>query len=272
MISLALKGKVPVSEDALTAALLDTFRHHSANGLLLDILSKARCFVRGHSIPTFDSADIELWPQLKGREPDARLLLKRGSVVVCHLVVESKIGAGKTGEGELDENGEGDQLAAYLLAEAASCSDAPACLLYLTHHAARPSADLDASAEALRSAGRDDLIDGLNWLSWRDVEELLHNSEPRGRCSDVAELLRRVKLYRFNSFDVCDILLEQGPRMTYLTGRLPSEHTRTSYFKTDAELGILDSREWNYRRGYEWPIHLARMNEFGWQYRTRSDG
>jgi hypothetical protein len=91
VISLVLRRKLPLSEDALTAALLDIFRHHAAHDLLSRIVAAARPLVPGHLLPQFDSSDLELWPQLDGREPDARLRLKRGGREVCRLLTSTAL-------------------------------------------------------------------------------------------------------------------------------------------------------------------------------------
>lgn len=195
MISLALRGKTPISEDVLTAALFDHLRRVADPALFRAML---RASHPKPELPSFEAVEIDLWPRTKAGEPDVRVHLRSGSSTNETWLVEAKLGAGKSGEGEVAaDHTSGDQLARYLLADAAIHPDRRVSLLYLTHHAGRPHEDLAASAAHLSAHQRTDLAKRLHWLSWCDVEGILDSIGGDPYLGEVRELLRRAGMYRF---------------------------------------------------------------------------
>jgi hypothetical protein len=243
VITLALCGRISIGEDVVTASLTDALRYSPAL-LAQTLLRKARPFSR-RSLPAFDRLAIEPWPSLGGREPDSRWLLYRGADLVSRLVVEAKLGAPKTGEGEVDEEQRsGDQLAYYMSVEQREHPGERVSALYLTHHAALPVADLRESAEYLQKAGAGQLADELFWLSWRDVQGLLETMKESQPCLDVAELLRRVHMFRFQSVDLEPRLARAGTA-TFYNGGAPPERLSITPSET---LEPFKSMPWMYRR------------------------
>ena len=101
MISLALRGKIALSEDVLTAALFDHLRRTADLSLLRAMLSRSMPPV---ALPAFDRCEVQLWPRTDAGEPDVRIHLQRGTEIVATCLVEAKLGAGKSGEGEVSED------------------------------------------------------------------------------------------------------------------------------------------------------------------------
>jgi hypothetical protein len=246
LISLVLHGKAAVTEDPLTAALLDALRYSNkaavVGRLLLD---EATPFVPGNALPTFDHCEVQAWPPLEGREPDARLVLSRDGEVVCHLLVEAKLWAGKTGEGPIDSTDcWGDQLADYLALEENAAGGMPVALLYLTHHAYLPRADLKASASELERLGKRHLAGALYWRSWQDVERALAALEVREPwLQDLAQVLKRAGLFRFTWFDVTGAL-SLGPAPEFYSGHQVAGYPDAAEAK---QLGPLGPDDWGYR-------------------------
>jgi hypothetical protein len=247
--SLALAGKLAVTEDALTASLLDALRYSASAPLLQQLLiAGATPLVPGAVLPPFDRFDVEPWPQLRGREPDARLLLARNGAVVCRLLLEAKLGAAKSGGGAIDEDAlSGDQLASYLHAESVHHRGEPVALLYLTHHAAMPREDLVGSAEQLGRAGRADLVPALFWTSWRDVEQRLRSLSHRPPwLEDLLALLGRARMRRFDGFDLRTPALVAAQGATFYEGKPRAGYPDP---RTTPALGAL-SGGWSYQRCY----------------------
>jgi hypothetical protein len=253
VISLALRGKLHVTEDTVTAAFIDLLRYEADAALLGTILRMSKPVRDGWPIPVFDDFEAELWPNLMGREPDARITLLSAKTVVASVVVESKLGASKSGHGELDvEKPGGDQLADYLRHEAMRVAPTRAVLIYLTHHAAMPKGDLEDSVRHLAKHGHHDLAHNLFWLSWRDAHEALENnaSESRHR-QDVVALLHRVQMFRFRAIGI-RLLGSMGVSAFY-TGRARDRR----FVDATKELGPLGPCVWAYRgamstRKYKW--------------------
>jgi len=196
MLSLALHGKIAITEDVLTAAFFDVLAERHDVALLKAIIQTAHGCGPALVIPDQFEFDVALWPRTDAGQPDVRICLQRGGSRIATLLVEAKLWAPKSGSGEIEEEGRsGDQLARYLLAE--SASDPNVFLLYLTHHAARPDDDLDESMAHLRMKGRHDLADRLLWTSWRAMERFLATSDVRSYVR-VRELLRRVRMFWFD--------------------------------------------------------------------------
>ncbi|MBL8918121.1 MAG: hypothetical protein JNJ54_04600 [Myxococcaceae bacterium] len=252
MISLALRGKLPVTEDPLTAAFADLLRYQSDAGLLRAVLGIARPNVAGMALPAdFDGFDVELWPILAGREPDVRLCLTRDNAPLACVIIEAKLGAEKSGTGEVStEDRSGDQLAYYLLHEADRAPLRPTALLYLTHHGAMPYAALRESAEELIRQGREHLAQQLFWVSWKDVHDVLSTRASQRVVSDFIALLRKVSMYRFKSYTESVKLGNLLPPTFYA-----GQRRARSYIMIGSLLGSLS--RWSYearklRRSYQW--------------------
>lgn len=253
VISLALKGKLPVTEDPLTAAFADLLRYEAQPELLRAILARCRPLVVGAaSIPHFDSAHVELWPILAGREPDIRVELRLGGDAVTRLIVEAKLWAEKSGAGTIDcDARSGDQLGYYLKHEAERAPGRVA-LLYLTHHGAMPIADLHASAVELRSGGGEALAEELFWLSWRDVHDLLCAWPSRTRMiEDLVALLARVQMHRFKGVSERIVLGSIGAAAFY--GGRRRQRCAVDLTTSPGELSRWVYRPRRARRPYEWP-------------------
>jgi hypothetical protein len=249
MITLALAGKLPVSEDALTAALLDALRYSNSVALVQQLLlAGATPLIQGAVLPQFDGFEVEPWPPLRGREVDARLMLTSNGITVCRLLVEAKLGAGKSGEGPIDEATRvGDQLAYYLRAESLDHPGEPVVLLYLTHHAAMPHEGLAASAKELVSAGHPELVRALFWTSWRDVEQRLRSLGSRSHwLEDLLSLLMRARMRRFLGID-----LRPSAPVTVWSASFYAGKPKAGYPDplTAPSLGMLSDR-WPYQRRY----------------------
>lgn len=255
VISLVLRGKIPVSEDVVTAAVFDHVRNaRDPVSWICRLVSAARHIsgVVPTPLPEFDSIAVELWPTTQAGEPDVRIAARCNGRTVVRIIVEAKLGAHKSGEGDVClDKGTGDQLARYLLGEM-DAGDGTLRLIYLTHHAALPRCDIEDSCRVLRDAGREDLIDGLLWLSWRDVEALFE--EPTGR--DVRELLRRVKMYRFTGMRVSGAVRGLASPRFYTRVGTSCRERGFAFGSHGARLQVGDVRRWRYRRrarAYVWP-------------------
>jgi hypothetical protein len=179
--------------------------------------------------------------------------MRQGSSVVGRFLIEAKLGAEKSGTGAVSEDGtQGDQLARYLLAEATDHPAANVCLIYLTHHACCPRAELEASDAQLRHAGRDDLCDRLFWMSWRDVEAGLTYLGDALPWNDLRAVFRHVSMYRFRAMRLDHVGSLDG-RWAY-----PSRSDRDGLYPGTTRLGPLAGSQWRYipraqRRAYSWP-------------------
>lgn len=195
MISLVLRGKLAVSEDVLTAVVFDEIRGRRSSDLLGALLAGAHPAVAAARLPAFVDLEVELWPRTRAGEPDVRVRLDCADGTSAVLLIEAKLGAGKSGVGPVSpDRSKGDQPARYLLAETEERHDARVFLLYLTDHAYVPAEDLAATVKHLRDAGRPDLAERLFWRSWRDVARCFTGTE-------IGEVFKRVALYRFAGFD-----------------------------------------------------------------------
>lgn len=253
MLSLVLKRKVAVSEDVLTGAFFDAFRVFPQPAALGAILTLASRQGTALLVPDFDSYDIDLWPEHRSGEPDVRVVLRRGASVVGRFLIEAKLGAEKSGTGAVSEDGtQGDQLARYLLAEAEDHPSANVCLIYLTHHAWSPRAELAASEAQLGHAGRDDLCGRLFWMSWRDVEARLHDLGEGLIWRDLRAVFRHVSMYRFRGMHL-DHLGTLNGHWAY-----PIRSRRSGLYPGATSLDPLSEARWRYvrraaRRDYPWP-------------------
>lgn len=117
------------------------------------------------------------------------------------MIVEAKLGAGKSGFGAIDRDARsGDQLAYYLLEAVRTDAEPPCALLYLTHYGAMPRESLRESAIVLAQHSQGEDVRRLLWLSWRDVHEVLVAKRSSSRqLADVCRLLDRVRMFRFRS-------------------------------------------------------------------------
>jgi hypothetical protein len=253
VLSLVLKNKVTISEDVLTAAVFGAFRLFHEPAALASVLSLASRRGTTLDVPEFESYGIELWPQHHRGEPDARILLRHGGSVVARLLVEAKLGAEKSETGEVADDGtRGDQLARYLLAEAREHPDEDVSLVYITHHAGCPRADLDDSERQLAGANRADLSERLFWISWRDVEAVVGGLGPALPWGDLRAVFGRISMFRF-----------QGMRLELvgpLAGRwaYPMRQRRGGAYPITARLLPLSGATWTYLRRaagrrYAWP-------------------
>lgn len=205
MYSLALKGKLPISEDVITAAVFDSLRGSDAAARFARLLSVARPFTNVPPLPTFDECSFEFWPCGAEGEPDVVATLSLAGAERARIVIEAKLGASKSGIGEvIDDAAVGDQLARYLIAAARRHVETPVVLLYVTHHTVMPREDLAESADELRRRGRGDLVGRLWWLAWRDVEVQLRDRDLGDFPATAAwQLLRRVRMFRFEGIRCC---------------------------------------------------------------------
>jgi hypothetical protein len=253
VLSLVLKRKVPVSEDVLTATFFGAFRLFSEPATLSAILALATRRDTVLVVPDFDKYDIELWPEHRSGEPDARIILRKGTAVVGRLLIEAKLGAEKSGMGAVSEDGtQGDQLARYLLAEAQDHPTPNVSLIYLTHHACCPRVELDASEAQFGHAGRDDLRGRLFWMSWRDVEACLHDLGDALPWSDLRAVFRHVSMYRFRGIPL-DHLGSLDGRWAY-----PARRRQSRTYPGTTRLEPPSGAEWRYvrraaQRSYSWP-------------------
>jgi hypothetical protein len=196
LLSLILRGKQSVTEDALTACVFDRLSETRDVEFLMEFLAGSTALDNtGLVPPVFDDFELELWPWTAAGEPDVRIRLYRKSKDAGRIIVEAKLGAGKSNGGDETQYGQ-DQLGRYLLAEDARERAPFLALTYLTHHGACPRADLQESARHLAGLGRADLGAKLYWRSWRDVE-LMSRSRPSA-WSRVAEILARASMCRFS--------------------------------------------------------------------------
>lgn len=258
MISLVLRGKLSLTEDVLTAAVLDHVRQQPV-ALLRELLLLARPAI---DVPHFDEAKYELWPQTPVGEPDARLTLFAARQPVATIVIEAKLGARKSGEGEIHEvKAIGDQLARYWAHEQKRASSLPVTLIYLTQHAAAPREDLLASVQVLTARGTSFPGEPIVWLSWREVHTVLRTSG-----ADVVELLRRAGMIRFQRFAL-PAFVAQPPHFYQAA---PLRVRVTAYdFAQPPELGLLPQlyRQKPARPGWPPPPELG---PFGWVYEQKS--
>src|SRR4051812_20046588 len=102
MLSLVLRRKLAITEDVLTAVFFDALAQTGDVELWSAILRTAWPADCDPSIPRFDSFDIRLWPRTQAGEPDAEIVLCRERVEVARVLVEAKLGAQKSGHGELE--------------------------------------------------------------------------------------------------------------------------------------------------------------------------
>ncbi len=255
MISLVLSGKLSITEDPLTAAFADFVRYENRVDVLRSIFARATGLAPGAALPLdFDSFELDLWPILEGREPDIRVVLKAGGRPVARLIIEAKLGAEKSGAGEIDtEARSGDQLGYYLMHEARSATGHPTALLYLTHHGSMPKADLEESAKALRKAGHGDLTRALFWLSWQEVHGILAAlASPSLMAADLLKVLEKVGMFRFSGIVARPPLPVLVAPAFYSSAR---PRVATTYFSHPRQLGTLT--RWDYRgqiatRPYRW--------------------
>lgn len=186
MRSAALRGKVALSEDLLTASWFDLLDAQTDLRLLRGFLALARLvgpdgrcgpvtLLEHLALGPADRADCTLWPRWASGEPDALVDLRSDGRRRARLVVEVKAGAPK-GAGPVDvpdpSGAPGwDQLAGYL-GEACERAgpDERVALLYLTHHPVAPCDELAATLQRPRGAASDGAV---AWAAWRDVEALL---------------------------------------------------------------------------------------------------
>lgn len=260
MISLVLRSKLAVTEDVLTAAVFDFIRRSPSRAVLIkQFLSSSRATGSGGGvpIPDFESVTVELWPALSVGEPDVRVVLHHSAGRGARILFEAKLGASKSGEGPVSiADGSGDQLAKYLLAESDEFPNQDVFLVYLTHHAGFPMADIMGSGRALELFGRADLAGRLRWLSWRDVMGLLDGDEA---AVDVLEVLRRAKMFRFSGMKL-ETFPVAAPLPLFYGGvdRKKSRSATIEYPGAAAAHGRLlldESARWSYRRSarrYSW--------------------
>lgn len=213
MLSLALRGKISITEDVVTAAVFDALAAGNDVGLWRRILATVQPGLP--DIPDFDEIAVELWPKTAEGEPDVRVRLLRRATAVATIVVEAKLGAPKSGTGELLPTGTaGDQLARYLRGE--SKTETNVFLLYLTHHLLPPKSDLQESISWLHQCECGNLADRLLWTSWRSVErELAVPGSPDVYCK-VRNLLRKVRMFWFDGISTASrVQLRSGPGFYY---------------------------------------------------------
>jgi hypothetical protein len=218
MRSAALHGKVPITEDILTASFVDLVRVHDAHDLLRDLIEIASCADAdgklGNSLAevvpprSWNRFELQAWPRWSTGEPDLTVDLFCGDALTGRLVVEVKAGASKSGDDEgapemsdLVNPDQGDQLARYLWEAATEvAANVPVALIYLTHHAAAPRKELADSLAGLR---RRTVKAPIAWASWRDIEDRLlpRSAQATGAfCRDLNDaiaVLRRAGLFRF---------------------------------------------------------------------------
>ena len=122
MKSLLLHNRVPIQEDALTAAFADVLTDLGDTQLIRNFLLACRSIdYRGQVRNTnnaiqrdWDDFDIELWPQWDSLgEPDMVLWLRSEAAIVVGAVVEVKYAASKSGEDSADSEELHDQLGRY---------------------------------------------------------------------------------------------------------------------------------------------------------------
>jgi hypothetical protein len=261
VLSLALKGKISLSEDVLTAALFDAVRLFP-NALALErILALARCDRKVFSPPAFDSYEIELWPVHRTGEPDVRVVLRKGAETVARLLIEVKLHSEKSGIGDVSPNrAQGDQLARYLIGEAEDFPTDDVALVYLTQHPCAPRADMDESATRLVKAGRADLAANLFWISWRDVGTVLQALPQSSPWSDLLVLLRRLSIYRFTGMTGTSL---GSLASTWAYAARPAPIRSAMYPITSASPNL--GAYWSYRRSakngvYMWPSVAAAIS------------
>ncbi len=272
MLSLLLKGKVPISEDVFSAAFFGAFRLLQKPGPLRAILALASRRGATLTVPDFDTYEIELWPAHRSGEPDARVLMYRRGHIVGRVIVEAKLGAEKSGTGVVSEDGtRGDQLARYLRGEAEDHPATAVWLIYLTHHAACPRVEVEASELHLSGRdGRDDLRDRLFWLSWRDVEAALHDLGDTLPWTELRAVFKLVSMHRFRGMRLEAVGRLDG-HWAYPTRKKESRtYPGTSALKPPSET------EWRYvrravRRPYAWPS-TPRLHAEAEFYGGGSDG
>jgi hypothetical protein len=237
MWSLIARGKLAISEDVLTAIVFDELalakERMMAQRLLALGLNRDRqaLLVTDPCTP----AHIELWPRTAAGEPDVRLSFT--SATGLHIVlVEAKLGAGKSGHGELDaDQGSGDQLGRYLREERRREPEARVSLLYLTHHAAFPREDIEDSMKSLHREADAALRHEIFWASWRDVEDLLAERPEFVMSRDA---LRQVSMFRFKGRWPCG-----GERTsTWAYGQVEATRRHWSWLSP-----VVPSAAWTYR-------------------------
>jgi hypothetical protein len=156
MIFADLRGKASIAEDCFTSNVLGLLSLLPASDLL-DFFTIAQTRDKrrtGVPIGPSSKVKIDFWPFLARPRvciPDAIVTVEDSAAAPFRLIVESKIGAGQTG----------DQLADYWRAGHILYRDRFA-LLYLTDHRSMPKVEL---AESERRAGPNAKIYWLNWYA-----------------------------------------------------------------------------------------------------------
>lgn len=244
MLSAALRGKIPITEDLLTAALFDALEATTDSTVLGRLLGLAETISGGRlELPAWKFYKIKLWSQTPAGEPDVVLDLLQGARPVARVVVEVKFGAGKSGEGELEEEpGRGDQLARYAVAVAKEGA-APVFVIYLTEHACLPNEELEVSLREIARSPQAPKIKGLAWLSWRDVEHVLSAQAPGSPLERVAQVLRRVDMFRFSG---------EWPQPPVVDGRSSTFYRTQVLYRYPPNPELPES--WRYgQTAYAWP-------------------
>lgn len=222
-----------MSEDLLTASLVDLLRAYPESGILAQLLERAQVVgPEGTSVgrsvlgdlPSLSDCQFEAraWPRWHGMEPDFVVVATRGGTTIARIVFEVKTGAAKSGTDDptsdvaIDPR-KGDQLAVYLNEALSIEPTAPAALVYLTHHALAPCEELGDSWKALRLRKRSA---PFAWLAWRDVEHLLREllSSTKGSLAldlrDAVEILQKCGLNSFRgAFRGNGVLRERPPTL-----------------------------------------------------------
>jgi len=192
--------KTPLSEDLLSSLVFGTLAH--APDQLLDWLRT--------STPTLATLQqplrlrtVEAWPWwahdvgTAGCEPDVVIELDTDSGTLL-LLVEAKLGAEKSGQGERDQL---MRQSAQGLREACRRRAEFAGVLYLTADSVRPQEDLDASRRELDRQG----LAGshLGWLRWGGAFEAARAAKDRAEpmlaacLDDLLAVLAHAGLARF---------------------------------------------------------------------------
>lgn len=118
---------------------------------------------------------------LSGSEPEILLRIKRGNKKEAWILIEAKLGSGKSScssaEGPVN-----DQLGKYWLQmqyRACKCNAEPIALIYVTTHISLPKWEFDETEDELRRKVKEHAGAPFYWLRWRDFPECIDDRSPR---------------------------------------------------------------------------------------------
>lgn len=238
MIQAELHRKFTSNEDQFVSTVLGLLSYLVPAHGVLRLISRARPLGREGlgrlaaemDIPTNADVQVLYWPRTRHHGvPDALVVVRSGGTIVRLVVIEAKLGSGKSQWSEDSDDDDSndaalepsaaelaDQLARYWQAlkggafEGIERLPAEQCaVIYLTHHALMPIDDLRETCSRAADVR-------LAWLSWHDVWRMateLASAVDLGRTeraitSDLCAFLAYRGFAAFHGFDFVDAMLE----------------------------------------------------------------